>query len=141
MKGKITRILILLVAVFSLCNVTKATGRDTIKLNVPFAFLADGEAMPAGTYTLSRFTDDKSEGLILRNESTRTSVIVHTTEVNDASFDKPQLSFARVGGVYVLSKIRTSHDVYTVPADRDAILEATARSHQSQAVPTSSAGK
>jgi len=133
-------LLILLVGVLAVCTVTKAEGRDAIKLTVPFEFVVDGEALPAGTYKLSRLGDDKFEGLILRNETTRTSVFVHPMEVEEASSDMPRVSFERVGQEHFLSKIQTSHDVYEIVA-RSEILEATARAHQDKPTSASSAAK
>ena len=140
MKGKFATILILLVGVLVVCTVTKVEGRETIKLTVPFEFVVDGEALPAGTYKLSRLGDDKFEGLILRNETTRTSVFVHPMEVEEASSDMPRVSFERVGQEHFLSKIQTSHDVYEIVA-RSEILEATARAHQDKPTSASSAAK
>jgi hypothetical protein len=94
--------------VLGLCTVTKAEARDAIKLTVPFEFIVDCQALPAGMYSLSRVADDKLGGLILRNETARTSVFVHPAEVADGSSDKPEVSFERVGEVYFLSEIRTS---------------------------------
>jgi hypothetical protein len=141
MKGKFASTLVLLGGVLGLCTVTKAEARDAIKLTVPFEFIVDGQTLPAGTYSLSRVADDKLGGLILRNETARTSVFVHPAEVADASSDKPEVSFERVGEVYFLNKIRTSRNVYDVPVDRSTILEAAARSHQSKSTSASSVGK
>jgi hypothetical protein len=141
MKGKFAAILILLVGVLALCTVTKAEGRDAIKLTVPFEFVVDGETLPAGTYTLSRLGDDKFGGLILRNETTRTSIFVHPIETENAPSDKPQVSFERVGEQHFLSEIQTSHDVYEIAVGRSEILEAKARAHRAKPMSTSSAGK
>jgi hypothetical protein len=127
MKGKFASTWILLVGILAFCVVAKAEGRGAIKLTVPFAFAVDGETLPAGTYTLSRVGDDKLEGLILRNETTRASVFLHPTEVADASSDKPEVSFERVGEAYLLKRIGTSYDVYDIPVDRQSIPEALAR--------------
>jgi len=140
MKGKFRTILILLVGLLALCTVTKAEGRDAIKLAVPFEFVVDGETLPAGTYTLRRLGDDKFEGLILRNETTGTSVFVHPIEIENASSDMPRVSFERFGEEHFLSKIQTSHDVYEIVA-RSETLETTARAHQARPTSASSEGK
>jgi hypothetical protein len=141
MKGKFVSTLILLVGVLGLCVVAKAEVSEAIKLTVPFEFIVDGQTLPAGTYSLSRVAEAKLSGLILRNETAHTSVFVLPTEVTDASSDKPEVSFKRVGEVYFLSKIRTSHNVYALPVGRSTILEATARLHQSKSTSASSVGK
>jgi hypothetical protein len=137
MKGKFASTLVLLGGVLGLCTVPKAEARDAIRLTVPFEFIADGQPLPA----VSRVADDKLGGLILRNETARTSVFVHPAEVADASSDKPEVSFERVGEVYFLSKIRTSQNVYDVPVDRSTILEAAAESHQTKSTSASSVGR
>jgi hypothetical protein len=141
MKGKFASTLVLLVGVLGLCTVTKAEARDAIKLTVPFEFIVDGQTLPAGTYSLGWMADDKLGGLILRNETARTSVFVHPEEVADASSDKPEVSFERVGELYFLSKITTSQNVYDVPVNHSTILEAAARSHQSKSTSASFVGK
>jgi hypothetical protein len=141
MKGKFAGTLILVVGMLAFCTVAKAEGRGAIKLSVPFAFIVDGETLPPGTYTLSRLGDDKLEGLILRNETTRASVFLHPAEVADASSDKPEVSFERVGEAHFLKRIRTSHDVYDIPAERPSVLEDLARLHQPKDPSPSSAGK
>ena len=140
MKGKFASILILLVGVLAVCTVTKAEGRETINLTVPFEFVVDGETLPAGTYTLRRLGDDKFAGLILRNETTRTSVFVHPIEIENAASDMPRVSFERVGEEHFLSKIQTSHDLYEIVA-RSEILEAAARAQQAKPTSTSFVGK
>jgi hypothetical protein len=141
MKGKFASTLILLVGALALCSVTKAEGRGAIKLTVPFEFTVNGETLPAGTYTLSRVADDKLEGMILRNDTTRKSLFVHLTEVADAPSDKPEVSFERVGEAHFLNKIRTSYDVYDIPVDRQAVPEAIARLHRPRHTSSSSVGK
>jgi hypothetical protein len=109
-------------------SVAAAQIRGEIRVTLPFEFVVDGKTLPAGTYTVSRFANDKYEGLILANYEGRTSVFIHPVEIESASADKPQVSFERVGEQHFLSRIRTSHDVYNIPVSRSVILEAAARS-------------
>jgi hypothetical protein len=105
----------------------KAQIRDEVKVNLPFEFVVDGKTLPAGTYTVSRFAQDKHEGFILSNYESRRSVFVRSGEVESASAGTPVVSFQRVGEQRFLTTIRTSHDVYDIPVPRSAILAARSR--------------
>ena len=130
MKRKFTVILLALIGFLGMSSVAAAQIRGEIRVTLPFEFVVDGKTLPAGTYTVSRFANDKYEGLILANYESRTSVFIHPVEIESASADKPQVSFERVGEQHFLSRIRTSHDVYNIPVFRSVILEAAARSRE-----------
>src|SRR5215468_3790354 len=129
-KKKYASILLTLIGVLGISTTAKADIRGQIKVTLPFEFVVDGKTLPAGTYTVSRFADDKHEGLILSNYENGTSVFVHPVGVEGASADKPEVSFQRVGVQLFLRSIRTSHEVYNLPVPRSPILEATGRSHE-----------
>jgi len=129
-KKKHASILLILIGVLGIGTAAKAEIRAEMKVTLPFEFVVDGKTLPAGTYTFSRFGDDKHEGLILSNYDSRTSVFVLPIEVESASSDKPEVSFQRVGGQLFLSSIRTSDDIYNIPVPRPAIAEAGVRSHE-----------
>jgi hypothetical protein len=107
---------------------------------MPFEFVVDGQTLPAGTYTLSTFSDDKSDGLILSNHDHRIGVIVRPAEIEDASADKPQVSFQRVGQQLFLTRIQTAYSVYNIPVPRSAIMLAD-RSRGNGTASESSSGK
>jgi len=113
-KGKYASILLTLIGLLGMGAAAKAQIRGEIKVTLPFEFMVDAKTLPAGTYTVSRFADDKYQGLILSNYESRTSVFVHPVGVEGASADKPQVSFQRIGEQHFLSRIRTSHDVYKI---------------------------
>src|SRR5215469_13308210 len=123
-KRKYASILLTMIGVLGMGTAAKAHPWGEIKVTLPFEFVVDGRTLPAGTYTLSRFGDDKHEGLILSNYKSGTSVFVHIVGVESASADKPDVSFQRVGEQLFLSSIRTSDDVYNIPVPRLAIAEA-----------------
>jgi hypothetical protein len=129
-KGKYASILLTLIGVLGMGTAAKAQIRGEIKVTLPFEFVVDGKTLPAGTYTVSRFADDKHEALILSNYEGRTSVFVHPGGVDSASVDKPEVSFQRLGERLFLSSIRIEHDVYNIPVPRSTVLEAAGGSHQ-----------
>ena len=103
----------------------RAEIRGEIVVTVPFDFVAGGKNLPAGTYTVSRFSDDKPDGLILSSYENHV-VIVYPTMVGDAAADKPSVSFNRVGETRLLSKIETAYDIYTIrvsPVDQATLPE------------------
>src|SRR5260370_3540157 len=141
MKRKYANILLTLICLLGLGVAAKAQTRGKIVVTLPFEFVVSGKALPAGTYTVSRFADDKSEGLILSSYENRTSVFVHPVEIENASADKPQVSFERVGEQHFLTRIQTSYDVYNIPVSRSAIMEAAERSHDTGSASGSSLSK
>jgi hypothetical protein len=129
-KKKYARILLSLIGVLGMSAAAKAQSRGEIKVTLPFEFVVDGETLPAGTYTVSRFAEDKHEALILSNYEARRSVFVHPGGVDSASADKPEVSFQRLGEQLVLSSIRIEREVYSVAVSRSTALEAAGRSHE-----------
>jgi hypothetical protein len=128
MKNRYASILLTLIFLLGVGVAAKAELRREIVVTLPFAFVVSGKTFPAGTYTLSRFSDEKSEGLLLRSNEYGTSVFVHPVEVESTRVFNPSVSFERVGEQRFLSRIETAHDVYTIPVSRSVIMEAAARS-------------
>jgi hypothetical protein len=128
MKNRYASILLTLIFLLGLGVAAKAELRRQIVVTLPFAFVVSGKTFPAGTYTLSRFSDEKSEGLILSSNEHGTSVFVHPVEVESTRGDNPSVSFKLVGEQHFLSKIQTRNDVYNIPVSRSVIVEAAERS-------------
>jgi hypothetical protein len=124
MQKQYLRVLLAAICFVDLGVTANAETRGQIVVTLPFEFVVSGKTLPAGTYTVSRFSDDKSEGVILSSRENRVSVFVHPIEVASARMDKPSVSFERVGESHFLSKIETEHDIYTIPVSRALVLEA-----------------
>jgi hypothetical protein len=107
----------------------KAEIRREAVVTLPFEFAVDGKTLPAGTYNVSRFSDDKFDGLLLSNQETRTSVFVHPIEIERARADKPNASFERAGEQHFLTRIQTATDVYNISVSPSVVMQAAARSH------------
>jgi len=114
-KLNYVRILVAVVGIFGLGLAAEAEVRGEIVVTLPFEFVAGGKTLPAGTYTVSSFSDDKFDGLILNNYDTHTSVIVRANEIEGAATDKPEVSFERTREQNYLSTIQTRHEVYNIP--------------------------
>ena len=135
---KYASILFTLICLLGVGVAAQAQIRSEIVVTLPFEFVISGKTLPAGTYTVSRFSDDKNDGVILSNRETGKSVFVHPIEAEDIYAEKPQVSFERVGELHFLTRIQTSHDVYKIPVSRSEILEAAARSHDNGSASASS---
>src|SRR6201993_697723 len=131
MKMKFASVLLTLICLLGLSATAKADIRGQISATLPCGFVGDGKTLPAGTYTLSTFSDDKFAGLILSNLDHRIGVFVHPVEIEGASADKPQVSFQRVGQQLFLTRIQTAYDVYNIPipVPRSVIMQYADRSH------------
>jgi hypothetical protein len=114
MKKQYLKIVLPVVAFIGFSAVAQAEVRDEIVVTLPFDFVVSGENLPAGTYTVSRLSDDKLDGLILSSQRNHVSVVVHPTAVGDAVADKPSVSFNHVGNSHFLSQIETAYDKYTI---------------------------
>ncbi|HMD41259.1 MAG TPA: hypothetical protein VKH15_18370 [Candidatus Acidoferrum sp.] len=123
MKKQFLRML-LIVCFAALGATAKAQSRGAIVVTLPFEFVVSGKTLPAGTYTVSRFSNDSFDGLILRNQENRMSVFVHPVEVESAQAGKPDMRFERIGESHLLSEIETSDHIYTIGVSRSTIMEA-----------------
>ena len=123
MKMKFASVLLTLICLLGLSAAARADIRGQVRVTLPFEFVVDGETLPAGTYTLSTFSDDKFAGLILSNHDHRIGVFVHPVEIEGASANKPQVSFQRVGEQLFLTRIQTAYDVYNIAVPHSAIMQ------------------
>ena len=126
-KLSYARILVALIGLLGMGMAAHAEVRGEVVVTLPFDFVANGKTLPAGTYTVSSFSDDKNDGLLLNNYDARASVFVRASEVDGAASDKPEVSFERAGEQHFLSSIRTVHDIYNIPVSRSALMEAAER--------------
>jgi hypothetical protein len=67
--------------------------RGEVVAKLPFEFVATGITFPAGTYTVKRFSEQPFDTLILTSDDKGTSVFVRPVEMEEASDDKPKVSF------------------------------------------------
>jgi len=124
---KYARILVATTFLLGLSVAAKAESRAEIVVTLPFEFVVSGKTLPAGTYTASRLSDARFDGLMLTSRANGTSVFVLPNEVESASAHKPSVSFRRVGAQHFLSAIQTADEVYNIPVSRSVTLEAAAK--------------
>lgn len=124
MKMKFASILLTLVGALAMGAAAQAQSGSKIIVNLPFEFVAGGQTLPAGTYTLTPVSDDAFDGLILSSYDNHTSMIVHPIEIEKASAIKSKVSFQQVREQHFLNRIQTQDTVYNFPVSRAAISQA-----------------
>jgi hypothetical protein len=135
---KYARILVAVTFLLGFSVAANAEIRGEVVVKLPFAFVASGVRLPAGTYTVKRFSQQPFDTLMLTSDNKRTSVFIHPAEMEDASDEKPKMSFHRVGEQHFLSAIETADYVYNCTVSRSLLLEAAAK--QRDVVPASASG-
>lgn len=101
----------------SLCGVALGVRAEThreVTVKIPYQFVAGGHTLPAGTYTVSRLSDDRLTGLSIVSYEQRSGVIVLTNQFENRPSAEAKVGFERVGGMYYLSSVETLDGVYTV---------------------------
>ena len=96
-----------------------AQDSDRAVVKVPFEFVAGAKTLPAGTYTIGRFSPGVNSGLIIRSYGN--SALLLPIEAEDASGGPSKLSFEHVGGKYFLSKVETPERVYNLGTSPEMI--------------------
>lgn len=81
----------------------QAAGR--LVFEVPFDFVAGGELLPSGRYTVTRVTRDSARALLIRRADGRASVTVLTNAGEAARGELPRVSFKRYGERYFLALV------------------------------------
>jgi hypothetical protein len=105
-----------------------------VVVTVPFEFVAGGQILPAGKYTVGRNADDAHFGITIR--SNNNAAIMLPVVVDGARAEQPKLSFERIDGENYLSKVEAPQGVYTFGVPRAMATLAQRKGHS----PVSSAG-
>jgi hypothetical protein len=107
---------------------------DKIAANVPFDFVAGGETLPAGTYSVSRVSSEGPRSLVMRSDNNSVFLLPMFFDGdpavgNGASADHAELSFEHVGNKYFLSKVETLEGVYAFRTPRAMTQVAQMKDH------------
>ena len=104
-----------------------AHAQDTegVRVKVPFEFVAGGETLPAGTYTIGRLSLEAYSGIAIRTYGHGTLVLPIAVDGTPAG--QPKLSFEHVGGKYFLSKVDTPGGIYTFALPQAMVALAQAK--------------
>jgi hypothetical protein len=137
---KYARIIVAITFLFGLGVAANAEMQPQVTVTLPFAFVADKTALPAGKYTVTRISEKPFDVLMLTSDDTGTSVFINPTEMENAPDDKTKLGFQKVGEQHFLSSIQTADYVYNFSVSRTAIQEAAAVKPLDNAPVSSSGG-
>ena len=122
MKKSYLTVALTLTCLLGLGISARAQNLDKIAANVPFDFVAGGETLPAGTYSVSRVSSDP-RSLAIRSDDNSVFLLPMSFDgdpapVNGAPADHAEFSFEHVGGKYFLSTVETPGGIYAFRAPR-----------------------
>jgi hypothetical protein len=138
---KYARILVAVTFLLGFSVAANAEMRAQVIVKLPFAFVASGVTLPAGTYTVKRFSQQPFDTLILTSDDKGTSVFIHPVEMENATGDTSKVSFHWVGEQHFLSAIETPDYIYNFTVSKSVLLEAAAKQRDVVAAPSSGGSK
>ena len=123
MKHQWANVLLLVTSLFGLAAGAKAETHREVIVNIPYEFVVSGHTLPAGSYTVSRLSDDRLAGLSIASYEQRAGILVLANQFENHRTDDIKVSFERVGGMYFLRSIEAIDGVYTFPLPHSALLK------------------
>jgi len=138
---KFSAVAVTLLVCCGLALTAHAQEEGKVVVTVPFEFMAGGQTLPAGTYTIGKISSDIRSPLVI--SSRNHSSLVLPAAFDDAAGNKVQLSFERVGETHLLSAVATEAGTYTIatgPAVARLSRSAKMKSHDSMKNDTSASG-
>jgi hypothetical protein len=134
MKKSSLTVVLTLTCLLGLGISAHAQDLDKIAANVPFDFVAGGETLPAGTYSVSRVSSGDPRSLVIRSDNNSVFLLPMSFDgdpvvVNGAPADQAELSFEHVGDKYFLSKVETLGGVYAFRTPRAMTQVAQMKDH------------
>jgi hypothetical protein len=91
-----------------------ADSRDTTIATVPFDFVIGNKTFTAGTYRISRISDDPRAGFIIQSTDGKTNMLFWPTSSDSIPNDQTKLQFLHEGNLHFLTGIVTATDTYTL---------------------------
>jgi hypothetical protein len=127
MKYQLENTLLIVTSLFGLAVGARAKTHREVTVTIPYEFVAGGRTLPAGTYTVSRLSDDKSAGLSIVSYEQRAGVLVLANQFENRPANEAKVRFERVGNMYYLSSIETLDGVYSVSLPRSVSVLAKSK--------------
>src|SRR5689334_14491263 len=87
----------------------------SVAVTVPFEFVAGGQTLPSGSYTI---TGIGSGSVLKLSGQGRSAVLLPTSFDDNSGFTDARLSFQRVDNNNLLSRVTTSAGTYTLVSSR-----------------------
>jgi hypothetical protein len=116
MKKSYSTVVLTLTCLLGLGLSARAQDTSRVVATVPFEFVAGGETLPAGTYTVSGVAPGSRPSLVIRSHDNGAFLLPIVFDRDPA--DQARLGFVHVGDKYFLSKIETPAGVYTIGTPR-----------------------
>ncbi len=127
MKKQYASILLTITCFLALGVGAEGQAQREVVVTIPYEFLAAGKTLPAGTYTVSRVSENTLGGIIISSYENRSSVFVIPNYFESHEVDNVKVSFKQIGEAHFLSKIETANGVYSIPVPRSATVVARVR--------------
>jgi hypothetical protein len=115
MKKSYFIVVLALTCVLGLGGSSRAQDADRIVVHVPFDFVAGGETLSAGTYSVSRVSESQPS-LFIRSDDKVAFLL--PIVFDGAAAEQAKLGFQHVGDKYFLSKVETPAGIYSIGAPR-----------------------
>jgi hypothetical protein len=123
-----------LTSLLGLGTSARAQELNKVAVKVPFEFVAGGQTLPAGTYSVDRVSSGDPQSLIIRSNDNSVFLIpaffdASPVSVNGGSGDRAELGFKHVGDKYFLSEVETLGGVYAFRTPRAMTQVAQMKDH------------
>jgi len=129
MKKQYASILLTLTCFLGLGVGAEGQSQREVVVTVPYEFVAGGKTLSAGTYTVTRVSEDRFGGLIISSYENRSSAVVMPNEFESYPADNIKVSFKQIDDVHFLSKIETGNGAYNIPVPHSATMVAGVKQH------------
>ena len=127
MKNSYSAVVLTLTCLLGLSISAHAQNVDKVAVKIPFEFVAGGQTLPAGTYNITRASDQAFPALVIR--SSDNSAFLLPMFFDGVSADEAELGFEHVRDKYFLSKIETPAGVYAIRTPRAMTQVAQMKDH------------
>jgi hypothetical protein len=128
MKQRYASILLTLASLIGLGISAAGLEEREVVVTVPYEFMVGGTTLPAGTYAVSRLSDNRFGGLSISSYETRSGVFVLPNQFDSHLLDDSKVTFEQVGSMHFLRSIGTREGVYTFALPR--LMNVTAGTEQ-----------
>src|SRR5262245_56369669 len=96
--------IVMLIGVLGVSTQAQSRNKQQLNVNVPFAFNAGNESLPAGDYIVS-IANPSSDRSVLQITGSGKTVMMQTTDVIGSSTENATLTFRRYGDQYFLARV------------------------------------
>ena len=103
-----------------------AQSEGKVIASIPFDFEVGGKTLPAGTYTVSKVSDNSSDLLISSRDH---GMFVLPASLDNVQAGGPLFSFEKVAGKYLLREVNTPVGAYIIDTRHEETKLAQATQH------------